>query len=523
MAGSSGLSPRQRMINLMYLVFIAMLALNMSKEVLSAFGLMNEKFVSSVSKTNNVNAQYLLSLQQKSIENPAKFGDLYESAVDIRNSSSEIIVFLEDIKSEMLSTVDDPMDYETMDQSSFLDGKFFIGNKLSDDGTKFIEFLDGYKKKLLSIVPESNELLRSSILNRFDTGDTEHLIENRDGQKVGWLNYHFEGFPMIASLTKISSIQSDIEITQQEVFQTLLEGQLSKEVSMTNYTTLLEQSKGAYFADENFDGAIVLGRKDPTTMPNEVLLSVDGKSLALGKDYFIEEGRVRLNIKAGNPGDHRISGNLIFRENGEETEVPVDLTYSSISKPNSAVVSADKMNVVYRGVDNPMTISIPGIANNKVRATAAGLKYVNGSSYILRPAEGAYVTIQVSGQLPDGSEIRTSTQFRIKDVPAPSGTVRGEVGNLRMSRSELEKTVVGAKLIDFDFDLPIEVTGFKIKIPDQPTIEIKGDRMDAKAASAIRRAQRGDIIQIFDIKTRPVRNSTYYLKPASAVIVEIVN
>ena len=328
---------------------------------------------------------------------------------------------------------------------------------------------------------------------------------------------------MIASLTKISSIQSDIEITQQEVFQTLLEGQLSKEVSMTNYTTLLEQSKGAYFADENFDGAIVLGRKDPTTMPNEVLLSVDGKSLALGKDYFIEEGRVRLNIKAGNPGDHRISGSLIFRENGEETEVPVDLTYSSISKPNSAVVSADKMNVVYRGVDNPMTISIPGIANNKVRATAAGLKYVNGSSYILRPAEGAYVTIQVSGQLPDGSEIRTSTQFRIKDVPAPSGTVRGEVGNLRMSRSELEKTVVGAKLIDFDFDLPIEVTGFKIKIPDQPTIEIKGDRMDAKAASAIRRAQRGDIIQIFDIKTRPVRNSTYYLKPASAVIVEIVN
>jgi len=66
------------------------------------------------------------------------------------------------------------------------------------------------------------------------------------------------------------------------------------------------------------------------------------------------------------------------------------------------------------------------------------------------------------------------------------------------------------------------VTGFKIKIPDQPTVEVKGNRMDSRAVAAIRRATRGDIIQIFEIKTKPIGES-YFLKPASAVIVEVIN
>jgi hypothetical protein len=126
------------------------------------------------------------------------------------------------------------------------------------------------------------------------------------------LNYHFEGFPLVASLTKISAMQSDVEATEQEILQSLLEGQLTREVSMTNYTTLLEQSKGAYFSDESFDGAIVLGRKDGTTRPNEVSLKLDGVSLDADKDFFIEEGRVRLNVAAGNPGDHKLEGRLLF-------------------------------------------------------------------------------------------------------------------------------------------------------------------------------------------------------------------
>ena len=511
------------MINLMYLVFIAMLALNMSKEVLSGFGLLNEKFERNVEKTSTSNTQYLLSLQQKANDNPAKFGPLYQNALDLEKAATSLSSYLETLKSEMLATVKDPSDYEVMDLSNYLDTKFFKGERLTDEGTAFIANIEAFKGELLRIIPEQNETLRAAVTERFETGDGDYEVTNRDGQKLGWLNYHFEGFPLVASLTKISAIQSDVEATEQEILQSLLEGQLTREVSMTNYTTLLEQSKGAYFSDESFDGAIVLGRKDGTTRPNEVSLKLDGIPLDADKDFFIEEGRVRLNVAAGNPGDHRLEGRLLFLENGEETEVPVNLAFSTIAKPNTAVISADKMNVVYRGVDNPMTISIPGIPNNKVKATAPGLKALGGSSYTVRPSRGEFLRIEAKGELPDGSQVTTTTQFRIKDVPAPSGTVRGEFGSVRMSRSELEKTIVGAELVDFDFDLPIAVSGFKMKIPNQPTIEVKGSRMDTKAVSAIRRASRGDVVRIFDIKTYPTTDTSYFLKPAAQVIVEIIN
>lgn len=201
----------------------------------------------------------------------------------------------------------------------------------------------------------------------------------------------------------------------------------------------------------------------------------------------------------------------------------MNLSFSTIAKPNMAVISADKMNVVYRGVDNPITVSIPGIPDNKVVATAPGLKKLNGSSYSVRPGQGTELVIKASGELPDGSLVQTTSRFRIKDVPAPSGTVRGETGSLRMSRSELENTFIGARLEDFDFDLPIRVSGFKLKLPNQPTIEVNGDRLDTRAKAAVRRATRGDVVRIFDIKTAPANDTQYYLKPATQVIVEIVN
>ena len=124
---------------------------------------------------------------------------------------------------------------------------------------------------------------------------------------------------------------------------------------------------------EKFAGNIVLGRKDATTKPNEVNLTLDGRKLKEGTDYVIEDGKVRLTVSAGSAGDHTIKGNLVFMQDGERTEVPVSSTFATITKPNAAVISADKMNVVYRGVSNPITISIPGIPDNNVSATAPGL------------------------------------------------------------------------------------------------------------------------------------------------------
>ncbi|MBT8291104.1 MAG: gliding motility protein GldM, partial [Muriicola sp.] len=241
------------------------------------------------------------------------------------------------------------------------------------------------------------------------------------------------------------------------------------------------------------------------------------------KDYELKEGGVDLKIGAGSAGDHEIAGILFYMQDGVETEVPVKNSFATISKPDAAVISADKMNVVYRGVANPMTISIPGIPDNKVSASATGLKRLNGSKYIMNPGKGREVTINASGVLPDGKKITTPATFRIKDIPRPAGSVRGESGSAKMPRRNLEIATIGALLEDFDFDLNLAVSGFKFKVPGQPTVVVKGNKLDSRGKSALKRAKRGDAVQIFDIEAYITNNKTYKLKKVSPVIVEVTN
>jgi len=119
--------------------------------------------------------------------------------------------------------------------------------------------------------------------------------------------------------------------------------------------------------------------------------------------------------------------------------------------------------------------------------------------------------------------IKTSSEFRIKDIPRPSGSVRGESGSAKMGKNNLEISTIGALLEDFDFDLNLAVSGFKFKVPGQPTVDVNGNKLDARAKSALKRASRGDAVQIFDIEAYITNNKSYKLKKVSPVVVEITN
>lgn len=516
-------SPRQKMINLMYLIFIAMLALNMSKEVLAAFGIMNEKLEASNIKTSENNVAFLSGLETKAAENTEKFGPLLEDAKKIKSLSQEYYDYLAALKMEMVKDVKDPKDYQVMDKSDYLDQMFWQGDNVTKKGQEFLNRINQYRTQVDAILPASMTDVKASLKSRFETGDANGKVERRDGVKVDWLNYKYEGFPVVASLANITQLQADVKATEQDALKAMLEGQLTSEVSMTNYTTLLEQEKSAFYAGEKFSGSVVLGRKDATTRPNEVNLTLDGRKLNEGTDFEINEGQVKLLISAGAPGDHKIAGNLVFIQDGERTEVPVSSTFSTITKPNAALIAADKMNVVYRGVANPMSISIPGIPNNKVTASAPGLSRRDGSSYVMNPGTGRTVTITASGKLPDGQTVSSKSEFRIKDIPRPAGTVRGESGSVKMPRNNLEISTIGAILEDFDFDLNLAVSGFKFKVPGQPTVEVNGNKLDSRAQGALRRASRGDAVQIFDIEAYITNNKSYKLKKVSNVFIELTN
>ncbi len=251
-------------------------------------------------------------------------------------------------------------------------------------------------------------------------------------------------------------------------------------------------------------------------------MKLDGRALS-SSEYSILDGRVQLKANAGRAGDHEITGNLIFTQDGEEVVVPVNQSFSVITKPNAAVISADKMNVVYRGVENPMTISIPGISDNLVNASAPGLRKASGSKYILNPGTGREVTITASGTLPDGQRISTPTVFRIKDIPRPSGTISGQTDQIKLPRRNVEIATIGAVLEDFDFDLKLVVNEFKFKVPGQPTVLVSGNKLNNNAKNALRRAKRGETIQIFDINASISNNRSYKLKKVSPVLIDLVD
>jgi len=513
-------TPRQKMINLMYLIFIAMLALNMSKEVLAAFGIMNEKLEASNEKMVDSNENYLASLETKASEDAEKYAELYANAQRIKEMSADYYNYLDGIKTEMMAKTKDPKDYAVMDKSDYLDGLFFQGDNLAEGGKEFMKRMKDYRTQVGAIVPAG---IKSSVEARFATGDANGKVEKRDGSKQDWINYNYEGFPQVASLAKLTALQADVKATEESALKAMLEGELSSQVSLKNFATSLMGSKSAYYSGEKYDGKIIISKTDNSSTPVKADLTLDGRKLSEGTDYRLEAGGVKMLIGAGSPGDHEVKGTLYFQQDGSEIQVPVSNSFAVISKPNSALIAADKMNVVYRGVANPMSISIPGIPDNKVSASAPGLKKVSASKYIMNPQGGRTVKITASGTLPDGQRISTPAEFRIKDIPRPAGTVSKQDGTVKMPRGNMEIATIGAMLEDFDFDLNLAVSGFKFKVPGQPTVSVNGNKLNGMAKTALKRAKRGDVVQIFDVEAYITNNKTYKLKKVSPVVVEITN
>lgn len=516
MAGGK-LSPRQRMINLMYLVFIAMLALNMGKEVLRAFGLMTEKLDQSNIEASARNQAFYDGLVTKSTENPDTYQPLVAKAQVVQSKGQELYDYIDGVIDDMNKSVKDPQDYEVKDKADFLDNLWFGGGQLKPEGKKFLALVDDYRTSVVATIKDSYPQIATAVDHKFNTDK----VANRDGVKIDWLNYHYEGYPMVASETKLTQLQADIKATESEVLSAMLQGEMSSQLSMNNYETLMQTPKSAYFASDVFDGQIVLGRTDNSTKPNEVVLTLDGRKLS-ENDYEIKNGRVSMKTSAGNVGDHVIEGKLVFLQDGKTVEVPVSQKYTVIPMPNSATISADKMNVVYRGVENPMTIAFAGL--NNVNATAPGLSK-SGSAYVMKPTTGTKVTIRVSGTAPNGESKSDQKEFRIKDLPKPSGSFLNTIpdgGAFKLPKANISVGDVGAKFEDFDFDLPLKVSSFKVSVPGQASVNVSGDRMNAQAKAAIQKARRGDIIQIFDIKASSPGNPVK-IKTVSPILLEVAN
>jgi len=515
-------SARQKMINLMYLVFIAMIAMNMSKEVLSAFGLMDEKFDEANEVTNQMNEKLLANLETKAEEKPAEFKAAAGKAKQISQASDDFFKYLAGLKADIIQKGDYEVDpktgklpFQAMDKTDILDEAWFTGDRLTKKGEEVMATIEAYKLEIKSII--GNDVKYSRAIENFEARFDTSSETNKDGKEIDWLDYHFKGYPAIASYTQLTAMQNDVKVTEANLFNVFLGNTLDEAVSLKNYEAIVIADKSAFFAGEKFQGRVVLGKYANVTPTG---LSVGGESVNLEK-AIDSTGAARLDFNVGSVGEQEIDGTFTFLEDGKPLEIPFKGNYVVVPRPNSATISADKMNVVYRGVNNPMTISFAGVPDNKVSASGAGLKKASGmGNYTMVPTSGREVAINVTATLDDGSKVSDKAIFRIKDIPKPAGQIAGQVGMAKLPRKNLEIGRIESVLEDFDFDLPLTVTGFKMKVEGKPSVTCSGNRLSSAAKTALRSAPRGSTVQIFDIKSR---SNGPVIKPASPLMVELTN
>ena len=510
MAGGK-LTPRQKMINLMYLVFIAMLALNMSKEVLTAFGNFNDKFTESNTLTGQSNETLLSALNTKATDEPAKYAESAKKAKEVAKISKDFTAFIETVKAEVTEGIEvdenGKLPFESMDKST-IDEKWFAGDGYSPRGTEIVSAIDKYVADIKKVLGNDVKYIPfvKEIEKKFSTAD----IANREGVKQKFLDYKTKGFPAVSTLTFLTAMQNDVKNTEAGAYNLFLGNALKSAASMKNFQAIVVLEKNAYFQGEAVKGKVVLGRYDANTQPT----SFKGP----GK---IENGQAVISMTAGSVGEQTISGEFGFLEDGKEIPLKFEGTYVVVPRPNSATISADKMNVVYRGVVNPMTISFAGVTDKDVTASAPGLSKASAlGKYNMSPGAGREVTINVNAKLPDGKVVSDKKVFRIKGIPGPSGTIRGEYA-AKGQKSSLDISTVGAKLEDFDFEVGLNVTGFTIKVPGQPTVVVSGNKMDGRARAAIAKASRGDVVIINNIQTKLVGAGSYMLPKTAPCTFEI--
>jgi gliding motility-associated protein GldM len=524
MAGGK-LSARQKMINLMYLVFIAMLAMNMSKEVLSAFGYTNEKLEANNSFTSISLNNLYSSLKTKAISGSEvdKYRPLYDKAEFVRKSSDSLYAFVAALKDSMLSTIsaenlNSEKKYEYMDSPEWLNQKFFKNGKISDEGNTFLSMLTNYRDNLIKITADTTDFYKKfqvTVAEKFETND----VKRKGKAPQNWLNARYEGMPMVSSLTNFTQIQSDIRTTESSYLDHLLGDAASDGNNFSNFNGIVKLDKYQFFPGEKVTGTIVLGKEDPTLKPTRVVL--DGKAY----DNY-SEGAVNLDLTADRtPGKKNIEGTIYFIQDGKEKPITFKSSYSVVNKPNAAIVSADKMKVVYKGISNPISVALPGVPDKDIRIRPSGHESFDKNSkspgkYNLMPSKAATeVVLDISARLSDGTIITDRQKIRTKDIPAAQLLINGKAALKSMQKSALTKSVFTVGMVDFDFDLNITTTEFQVVI-DGRSFVIPGTTLTSKAKDAINSARKGTMISFNQVEAVVTGNS-YKLKKIFGTSVRI--
>ena len=534
---------RQKMINMMYLVFIAMLALNISKEVLGTLGILSEDMEKSTAELKSSIDDLYTTIDLNSNQDYYKIPS--EELPKLRDLTDDYWSYIQMLKDSLISldknnyltnvsvknedgekTEVTMVDYQIMDKSVDLDELFFKGDGNSEKGAEFVSYFSSFKTNVTAVLDsiisrdertiKSNYSFASAISNLESRFNYSEDVLNSDGNYQPWLEYNYQGFPLIASLSKFTKIQSDIRAVEYEILNSLTSKTKDRKLSLDNTDTLLETTQSAYYTNSTVDAAVVVGRTDSSFKPDLVDLKIDGVDLK-ESEFSIVNGKIVLDKRFSTPGIKNITGFLIFKADGEIDSLGVDQKFYVINKPNDAIVSPLNMQVFYIGLRNEIKVAFPGIADlSSIRVNGKnGSILKNGSRYFAAPNAGvSSMDVIVSGRA--NNETLTSVlNFRVEDAPPGRGSIFERVGGKDINyinSSKISKdallygTVRGEKPPGFLYDYDINVETFQITVGNLPTRTVQGNKIQNsnEAMRDIRGANRGSSVTLTVLKATKI-------------------
>lgn len=420
MAAGSDNPLRQAMINMMYLVLLALLALNVSAEVLKAFATVHDGI-----KASNE------SITQKNQSTMSNFEDLMENDRERTVKHYKKAQKAKALADELHHQIDTLKDHIIQKSGGYLeeDTTKLVGAKNLDVGTRILveedhgdslqNEINRTREKLLGILEDyntdtidANDINVASIRNKIPL-KAEDPPKSPDN-KNSWAAANFDMVPVTAAVTLLTKLQSDVKNTENEVLNTLINQVGKSEMSFDRITPIVNADKSAVAVNETFEAEIMLGAYSTTQNPD---ITVNGEKLE------VEQGKATFKTTATSPGPQELPGKMVVKNpsTGEEEVREFKVKYSAFEAP--AIISADAMRVLYVGLENPLTISVPGYKSRQIRATISkgDLKRKKPGSYIATVPEGRTTNINVSVKTQSGETKRIGTkEFRIKPVPKPT-------------------------------------------------------------------------------------------------------
>ena len=446
------ISPRQKMINLMYVVLMAMLALNVSNEVLDGFSIVEESLNRTTENSSNENQAIYGDFEAQMKSNPQKVKAWFEKATAVKNMSDSQFNFAQQLKIAIVKEADgndgDVMNINRKDDLEAANRVMLAPG--SGQGEKLYNAINSFREKILKMV--SDERQRNIIANNLTT----QLPKNAKTMGKNWQEYMFEDMPVAAAVTLLSKLQSDIRYAEGEVLHTLVANIDMKDIRVNNLSAVVIPNSQTIVRGDKFSAKIVMAAVDTTQHPQ---IFIGGREMKLRDDTY--------EIITGRTGDFNLTGYItMLNGNGETIRRDFNQKYTVVDP--SATVSADLMNVLYAGFNNPISISIPGVPLNKVSATMTGgtLQPVGPGKYIARPsAVGKDITINVMSLQSGNAKTMGQYTFHVRKLPDPTPYI--QIGDNRFRTGGLAKASlmnindIKAAIDDGLLDIPFKVLGFE--------------------------------------------------------------